>query len=101
MTPAALKTFRLLRTLNLPSTIIRKVTITADGKPRFTALDDNEFDVLKRAIRRVYPTYAPLAWQLMDPPDWTSGVHRKHPEDAGGRHFDLPASDNRPTQKRA
>lgn len=79
MTPRALSTYRILRTLNLPSTVLRKITIAADGKPFFAALTDDEFDVVLREIRRVYPQTANVVWQVMDDENTPSGTLRLTP----------------------
>jgi hypothetical protein len=55
MTPAALKSYRELRALGLPPDVWRKVSIGSDGKPDLSRLNDDEFDILLRAVRRVYP----------------------------------------------
>jgi hypothetical protein len=72
MTPAALKAYRLLRTLHLPTATIKKIAIAADGRPCFTRLSDAEFNVALREVRRVYP-----AWNVADPPQ-----ERKTPPDS-------------------
>lgn len=57
MTPAALETYRLLRALELPPALLRRVGIEVDGKPNFRRLSDPEFDDLLRAFRCVYPDF--------------------------------------------
>jgi hypothetical protein len=61
----------LLRTLKLlPTAIVKKIGITPEGKPLFGALSDAEFNVVLRAVRRVYPQYANPAWNIvLDPPE--------------------------------
>ena len=59
MTPAALSTYRDLRSLGLPGAVLRKITIAVDGRPDFAALSDDEFNTLAREVRRVYPLADP------------------------------------------
>jgi hypothetical protein len=63
MTPAALSTFRVLRTLNLRPETLRKIRIASSGRPSFSALSDEQFDAVMQEIRRKYP----LAVDLVRP----------------------------------
>jgi hypothetical protein len=68
MTPAALRSYRILRALGLPAGVLRKVAIGMDGRPNFSRLSDAEFDRLMRAVGRVYPHYEDLAREALEPP---------------------------------
>jgi hypothetical protein len=59
VTPAALSTVRNLQRLGLPSAVLRKISIGADGKPDFGRLSDPEFDADLREVRRAYPLADP------------------------------------------
>lgn len=63
MTPAALSTYRILRSLELTARVWRKVAIGGDGRPDFARLSDPEFDDLVRAVRPVCPDYKALSQQ--------------------------------------